>query len=211
MKLMTELSILSAEKSSYSLTVQVLGKLSRWVSLPIRMMTPGIKFIRRFLFLTAAQTKLPTLHGSVQIDGFITVVGTGNIHIESQSRISRDVELGTEGAGKISIGEAVRINRGSTLFAYENIIIGDHTLIGEFVSIRDANHGIAPDHLVRSQDHQSKPITIGRDVWIGRGSVILPGVTIGDGSIIGANSVVTKNIEAGMIAVGTPATSVRPR
>ena len=208
---MTELSIISAETSSHSLAVRVLGKLSRLVSLPIRMMVPSAKIIKRFLYLTAAQTKLPSLHGSVQIDGFIAVVGTGNIQIGSQSRISRDVELGTEGTGKIDIGHAVRINRGTTLFAYENISIGDHTLIGEFVSIRDANHGIAPDQLVRSQDHQSKPITIGRDVWIGRGSVILPGVTIGDGSIIGANSVVTKNIEAGMIAVGTPATSVRPR
>lgn len=208
---MTELSIISAETSSHSLAVRVLGKLSRLVSLPIRMMVPSAKIIKRFLYLTAAQTKLPSLHGSVQIDGFIAVVGTGNIQIGSQSRISRDVELGTEGTGKIDIGHAVRINRGTTLFAYENISIGDHTLIGEFVSIRDANHGIAPDQLVRSQDHHSRPITIGRDVWIGRGSVILPGVTIGDGSIIGANSVVTKNIEAGMIAVGTPATAVRPR
>lgn len=211
MKLMTELSILSAEKSSHSLAVRVLGKLSQWVSLPLRIIAPSSKIIKRFVYLTAAQIKLPTLHGSVQIDGFITVIGTANIQIGSQSRISRDVELGTEGAGSIDIGHAVRINRGTTLFAYENISIGDHTLIGEFVSIRDANHGIAPDQLVRSQEHHSRPISIGRDVWIGRGSVILPGVTIGDGSIIGANSVVTKNIEPGMIAVGTPAVAVRPR
>lgn len=175
------------------------------------MIDPLTAYIKRFLFLTAAQAKLPTLHGSVQIDGPITVIGTADIEIGPRSRISRDVELGTEKTGKVKIGESVRINRGTTLFAYKGIVIGDHTLIGEFVSIRDANHGIAPDKLVRSQAHQSKAITIGRDVWIGRGSVILPGVTIGDGAIIGANSVVTKSIKAGTIAVGTPAIPVRNR
>ena len=196
---------------SFSLSIRFLGILSRCIALPLRMVNPLMGTIKRLIFLTAAQVKLPTLHGSVQIDGPITVIGTANIEIGQKSRLSRDVELGTEENGNIKIGESVRINRGTTLFAYKEIVIGDHTLIGEFVSIRDANHGIAPDKLVRSQGHDSKAITIGRDVWIGRGSVILPGVSIGDGCIIGANSVVTKSIEAGMIAVGTPATPVRHR
>jgi len=208
---MTTSNTVTLVNPSVSLSIRFLGTLSQWISVPIRMIDPLTAYIKRFIFLTAAQAKLPSLHGSVQIDGPITVVGTADILIGKKSRISRDVELGTEENGNIMIGESVRINRGSTLFAYKGISIGEHTLIGEFVSIRDANHGIAPDKLVRSQDHDSNAITIGRDVWIGRGSVILPGVTIGDGAIVGANSVVTKDIDSGMIAVGTPAISIRKR
>lgn len=208
---MTFSNTVSLTPPTFSLSIQFLGILSRWISKPFRMMDPLLVSMKRLIYLTAAQTKLPALHGSVQVDGPIVVVGTADIQIGLRSRISRDVELGTEENGKIKIGESVRINRGTTLFAYREILIGDHTLIGEFVTVRDANHGIAPDQLVRAQGHDSKAITIGRDVWIGRGSVILPGVNIGDGCIIGANSVVTKSIEAGMIAVGTPAKPVRRR
>ncbi len=208
---MTFSNTVSLTPPTFSLSIQFLGILSRWISKPFRMMDPLLVSMKRLIYLTAAQTKLPALHGSVQVDGPIVVVGTADIQIGLRSRISRDVELGTEENGKIKIGESVRINRGTTLFAYKEILIGDHTLIGEFVTVRDANHGIAPDQLVRAQGHDSKAITIGRDVWIGRGSVILPGVNIGDGCIIGANSVVTKSIEAGMIAVGTPAKPVRRR
>ncbi|MBC8193602.1 MAG: acyltransferase [FCB group bacterium] len=119
--------------------------------------------------------------------------------------------MGTEASGQIILGAEVRINRGTTLVAYDSIEIGNQTLIGEFVSIRDANHGISPNQPVREQAHEASAIKIGRDVWIGRGSVILPGVEIGDHSIIGANSVVSKSIPPGSIAVGSPAKPIRKR
>ena len=91
------------------------------------------------------------------------------------------------------------------------ISIGRDTLIGEFVTIRDANHGIDPDKPIRQQPHRTAAIEIGKDVWIGRGAVILPGVKIGDGSVVGANSVVTRSLEAGVVAVGSPARVIKNR
>jgi len=194
-----------------SFAVLMLSALTTLLALPFRFIKPLRSTLSRVYYLTAAKTKYQGFHGSIQFDGPIAVVGSGNIHMGVQSRIGSDVEFGTEEQGTIVIGENVRINRGTTLFAYESIHIGDHTLIGEFVSIRDANHGIAPEEHVRSQAHLAQAIKIGKDVWIGRGSVILPGVEIGDHSIIGANSVVSRSIPAGTIAVGSPAKPLRKR
>lgn len=153
--------------------------------------------------------KTDSMDFSIQADG--KVFGKGNIRIGSSSRIGRDVELQSEENGSIRIGKDVRVNTGCTIVSYSKISIGDHTLIGEYVSIRDANHGTARDSLIKKQPHSSKPIIIGKDVWIGRGSCILPGVTIGDGAVIGANSVVTKDIPGNSIAVGSPASGISER
>ena len=177
----------------------------------MRLFKPLGPYLKRIFFHSLAKVNLPELAASVQIDGPIHVVGTANIDIGGQSRISRDVELGTEEEGHIHLGNNVRINRGTTVFAYKQISIGQDTLIGEFVTIRDANHGIAAGDPIRQQAHEASSIHIGKDVWIGRGAVILPGGSIGDGCVIGANSVLTKDLEAGMIAVGSPAKAIRKR
>lgn len=199
----------SQETRSFQLIL--LSVLSTSLAFPFRMMKPLASSLSRLYWLTAARTKNAHFDASVQFDGKIYLNGTRNIEIGMHSRIGQSVEFGTEESGHIILGNSVRINRGSTLVAYEQICIGDNTLIGEFVSIRDANHGISPDTLIREQAHTKKAINIGRDVWIGRGSVILPGVEIGDGCIIGANSVVTKSIPSGTIAVGSPAKPMRTR
>jgi acetyltransferase-like isoleucine patch superfamily enzyme len=111
----------------------------------------------------------------------------------------------------ISLGRHMRVNAGTMLVSYAEITIGDHCLIGEYVSIRDADHGTAPGSLMRVQPHVSVPIRIGEDVWIARGVVVLKGVSIGDGSIIAANSVVTKDVPAGVIAGGVPARIIKVR
>ena len=67
------------------------------------------------------------------------------------------------------------------------------------------------DKLIRKQPLCSKPITIGNDVWVGAGSSILPGITIGDGAVIGARSVVTHDIPPNAIVVGSPAEIIRYR
>lgn len=181
------------------------------LALPVKLLTPAKYYFFRIVYLASAKSKIKGLHPSIQFDGILRVVGSSKVTIGRYSRIGDGVEIGTEEDGLIKIGNHVRINRGVTLFAYNKINVGNHTLIGEFVSIRDANHGIAPDKIIHDQKHESSSISIGRDVWIGRGSVILPGVQIGDGCVIGANSVVTKSIPPGTIAVGTPAAPIRKR
>ena len=113
--------------------------------------------------------------------------------------------------GTIRLGRHVRVNAGTVLVSYAGVTIGDECLIGEYVSIRDADHGSVPGTPMRSQPHTKAAIRIGRDVWIARGAAVLKGVTIGDGAIIAANSVVTKDVPAMAVVGGIPARVLKYR
>lgn len=149
------------------------------------------------------------VHPSTQFDGPVHLPGRAALAIDAHCRLGRDVYLETNG-GRITMGRHVRINMGCVLVSYASICIGDDCLIGEYVSIRDANHGTAGDEPMRSQPHRFEPIVIGNNVWIGRGAVILRGVTVGDGAVIAANSVVTRDVAPGCVVAGAPARPVKP-
>lgn len=146
---------------------------------------------------------------SSQFDGPTRVPKRIALNMGPHCRLGRDVFLDTNEAGSITLGSHVRINAGSVLVSHAAISIGDDCLIGEYVSIRDANHGTQAGHPMRLQPHVSAPITIGRNVWVGRGSVILKGVSIGDGAVVAANSVVTRSVAAGTLVGGVPARLIR--
>ena len=112
----------------------------------------------------------------------------------------------TDFGRNIRVGKRVFINFGCTFMDRGGITIGDDTFIAPDVKLITENHGIEPD---RRRFLTSRPIVIGKNVWIGAGVVILAGVTIGDNSVIGAGSVVTKDIEADTVAVGNPARPIR--
>lgn len=109
------------------------------------------------------------------------------------------------------MGDGVNLTQDVVISCERSISIGDNTLIGEFVSIRDSNHGIDPSRDIREQEPTSSPVTIGRDVWLGRGVFVGPGVSIGDGAVIGANSVVLRSIPSFSIAAGAPARVIGER
>ncbi len=88
------------------------------------------------------------------------------------------------------------------------VTIGDNVMFGPRVSIYTAGHPLDAETR-RGQYEFGRPVTIGRDVWLGGNSVVLPGVSIGPNSVIGAASVVTKDIPAGVLAVGNPCRVVR--
>ena len=148
---------------------------------------------------------------TTQFDGPARAVRGARLHLGEHCRLGREVLFETPGEGRIDIGANVRINQGTVIEAAAHVSIGEDCLIGEYVSIRDASHGMSTDRPMRLQDQESAPIVIGRDVWIGRGAAILKGVTIGDGAVIGANSVVTKDIPAFAVAAGAPANVIRMR
>jgi acetyltransferase-like isoleucine patch superfamily enzyme len=103
--------------------------------------------------------------------------------------------------GEIRIGNNVFVNLGVTLYASERISIGDHTLIGDQCVIYDTDfHQVHP-----GSEPRVSPITIGRNVWIGRGAFILPGVMIGDHAVVAAASVVTKDVPPRTVVGGSPA------
>ena len=103
----------------------------------------------------------------------------------------------------VFLGERFYANFNLTLIDDGEIHIGDQVMIGPNVTICTTGHPVYP--LYRKMTaHYSLPIHIGNNVWIGAHSVILPGVTIGDNSVIGAGSIVTRDIPANVVAVGNP-------
>jgi acetyltransferase-like isoleucine patch superfamily enzyme len=147
---------------------------------------------------------------STQFDGPVYSAGRIRISLGEHCRLGRGVFLETCG-GHIRLGSHVRINTGCIVVSYASVEIGNDCLIGEYVSIRDADHGMADDALIRTQPHVSAPIVIGDNVWIARGSVILKGVTIGEGAVVAANSVVNRDVPAGAIVGGAPARVIKTR
>ena len=111
----------------------------------------------------------------------------------------------------LTIGNHVRCVGGCRITCAGNIKIEDDVLLGPEVFITDHNHGMDPNYPggYSNQSLIIKDVRIGRGVWLGQRVCIMPGVTIGEHSIIGANSVVTKNIPSYTIAVGSPAKVVK--
>ena len=108
----------------------------------------------------------------------------------------------------IKLGEKVFFNFNCVVLDVAQVTIGSRTLFGPNVQIYTATHPI--DHKIRASGLEfAKPITIGEDVWVGGSAVICPGVTIGDRSVIGAGSVVTRDIPADVFAAGNPCRVIR--
>ena len=116
----------------------------------------------------------------------------------------------------ISFGKNVQINDYVHISSVGMVSIGNNVLMASKIYISDHNHGsytleLSDSPLIAPIDRQlvSNPVVIEDDVWIGESACILPGVTVGKGSIIGAMSIVTKDIPANCIAVGNPARVVK--
>ncbi len=122
------------------------------------------------------------------------------IKIEPPVWIERGVEL--------EIGENFYANTGLTLLDSGGVTIGQNVLIGPNVKIYTNNHPLNVEE--RRQGFEIfKPVSIGNDVWIGGGSIICPGVNIGDNAVIAAGSVVTKDVAPDTLVGGNPAILIR--
>jgi acetyltransferase-like isoleucine patch superfamily enzyme len=109
------------------------------------------------------------------------------------------------------LGDFVFIGTGSEIDTAHRITIGACTLIAPGVFITDHTHNAARGILLKEQGSKSAAVTIGTDVWLGAKSVILPGVTIGDGAVVGAGAVVTKDVPPNAIVAGIPARVIGER
>ena len=113
------------------------------------------------------------------------------------------------GGHHVHFGKGVYANFGLTLVDDTHIYVGDYTLIGPNVVLATAGHPIEPS--LREQAYQyNASVRIGRNCWLGAGVIVLPGVTVGDNVVIGAGSVVTKDIPSNVVAVGNPCRVLRP-
>lgn len=118
---------------------------------------------------------------------------------------------------RIILGDNIQMNDYVHICALDRVEIGDNCLFASHVYISDNSHGryeggvndsspdVAPDH----REYTIAPVKIGRNCWLGEGVIVMPGVTIGDGCVIGAHSIVNKDIPAACIAVGSPARVVK--
>ena len=112
------------------------------------------------------------------------------------------------GGRHVHFGDGVYANFNLTCVDDADIYVGSHTMIGPNVTICTASHPLSP--ALREKGLQyNRPVRIGDNVWIGAGVTILPGVTIGDRSVIGAGSLVLRDIPPDIVAVGSPARVIR--
>ena len=112
------------------------------------------------------------------------------------------------GGGHVHFGKNVYANFNLTCVDDTHIYVGDYTMFGPNVTVATAGHPILPE--LREQGYQyNAPVQIGRNCWIGAGALILPGITIGDNVVVGAGSVVTKNLPSNVVAVGNPCKVLR--
>ena len=108
----------------------------------------------------------------------------------------------------VALGKKVFFNFNCVVLDVMRVAIGDNVLFGPSVQIYTATHPISAEER-RTWKEFAKPVTIGSDVWVGGGAIICPGVTIGSRSIIGAGSVVTRDIPDDVVAAGNPCRVIR--
>ncbi|OGO40843.1 MAG: hypothetical protein A2Z04_07420 [Chloroflexi bacterium RBG_16_57_9] len=111
----------------------------------------------------------------------------------------------------IEMGDDVGFNYGVYVNGFGGLTIGDRSIIGPYCMIHTANHELDPSKPFQQKGWVKAPVSIGKDCWIGMGVAILPGVTLGDGVVVGAGSVVTKDLPAYSVAVGNPCKVIKQR
>src|SRR5262245_20393975 len=146
---------------------------------------------------------------SVRLQGRVRVSGYGNVVLgEGVSLVGTvvPVELVTYTLGRIEIGDHTFINYGSSIAARTSVQIGAYCHLGHYTFVMDNDqHGV----IRRTELPQSKPVVIEDHVWIGSKAVILPGVRIGSRAVIGAGSIVTKDVPPQCVVAGNPARVLR--
>lgn len=113
------------------------------------------------------------------------------------------------GGKHVHFGKNIFANFHLTLVDDTHIYVGDGTMIAPNVTIATASHPIAPKLREKGLQY-NLPVHIGKNCWLGAGVIVLPGVTIGDNTVVGAGSVVTKDLPSDVVAVGNPARVLRP-
>ena len=149
-----------------------------------------------------------TVGNRVRLLGTVRVFNSGSMDLHDRVLIDgrhEPIIISTFASGKLTIEEGVFMNYGGDIACADSITIGAYTRIGPRVTIGDHNA-----HPIDAETPDTPaPILIGADVWLGRSSIVLPGVTIGRGTLVAAGSVVTKSLPECVIAAGVPAKPIR--
>lgn len=137
---------------------------------------------------------------------------TGGVSVSIGTRSALRDNVLLAGYGNIVIGDRTSINDDCMITAMERVTIGNDVMLAPRVYILDVDHAFeSRDRPISQQGYTISPVTIGDGVWVCTGAVITKGVSIGEGAIIGANSVVTRDIPPYTIAGGVPARVIKER
>jgi acetyltransferase-like isoleucine patch superfamily enzyme len=157
------------------------------------------------------------LDRSCFVDRMVSVGPRGRISPPSSIQVGPECQLGVgvelnPWGGRISIGRDVFVGPYVVIYGHGGVTIGDHSLISMHCCIVSSNHTISErGSIIRHEPDILLPTRIGSDAWLGAGVKVLGGVTIGDGCVVGAGAVVTKDLPPYSIAVGIPAKVVKQR
>jgi maltose O-acetyltransferase len=146
---------------------------------------------------------------SVRLRGHVQISGCGDVLLDEGVSLNGTVvpiELATYTSGRIEIGNHTFVNYGSSIAARTSVKIGSRCLLGHYTFVMDNDQHDVVRH---TELPRSEPVIIEDHVWIGSKTVILPGVRIGSRAVIGAGSIVTKNIPPRCVAAGNPARVLR--
>lgn len=136
--------------------------------------------------------------------------GKPTIRLGDRVAIRDSVQIG--GHGILEIGDHTAINDQVIIAATERVRIGRDVMVAPRAYILDVDHRFEQESIpISRQGYISRPVDIGNDVWICTGAIITKGVTVGDGAIIGANAVVTRDVPPYAIVAGSPARVIRMR
>lgn len=137
----------------------------------------------------------------------VRVLNGAKLSIGDRTVLERNCLLVSEGS--LAIGNDSFIGSGTTIVAAKQIKIGADALIAENVTIRDQDHATASSGPYRAQGFNCGPVSIETNVWVGASAIVLKGVKIGEGAIIAAGAVVSKNVSARQVVGGVPAKPIR--
>ncbi len=121
------------------------------------------------------------------------------------TNVTRDVTIDASRHSVVEVGPKGWLGPGSFVAAQERVILGEGSMIAEYVTIRDHDHVHDAGHTMEDWCYATAPIIIGEDVWIGAKATVVPGVTIGDHAVVAANAVVTHDVKPGERVGGVPA------
>jgi serine acetyltransferase len=117
----------------------------------------------------------------------------------------------SDGKGWIRIGARAYVGHDCVLYGSGGLDLGNDVLIGPGAILTSQGHHFAPGLKIREQPYLFAPVRIGDDVWIGAGAIILPGVSVGNGAVVAAGAVVTRDVEPFQMVAGVPARRLRDR
>ena len=157
--------------------------------------------------------------GRLKIDGICFICP--KVHLEigpnAQLRVGRWAWIGHGSKiraheGTVSIGAKTVMGQECTISAYQHVSIGRECIIADRVMLIDFDHGaVEVDRPIREQGIYKRDVRVGHNVWIGYGACVLRGVSVGDNSILGTSSVVTKDVPENAVVAGAPARVIRMR